>query len=132
MRIGDLVGDKLGAQLISRWQIIRCSKYSRTSYSRIRGQSNGVFFGIHMFLGDFSSGLVRLAVRFFEYYAYLSFIFGSTSSKSLKPIPQGLPGVASNINRPNSGWKMGRVVPLQKSAISNQQTPQAFDIPNIL
>ncbi len=24
-------------------------------------------------------------------------------------MPQGLPGVASNINRPNSGWKTGRV-----------------------
>ena len=27
----------------------------------------------------------------------------------MNPIPHGLPGVASNINRPNSGWKTGSV-----------------------
>lgn len=35
------------------------------------------------------------------------FMFGSTSKRSFKPIPQGLPGVASSMKRPNSGWKMG-------------------------
>lgn len=34
----------------------------------------------------------------------------STSSKSLKPIPHGRPGVASSINRPNSGWNVGAVL----------------------
>ena len=35
------------------------------------------------------------------------FMFGSTSSRSLNPIPHGLPGVASSINLPNSGWNIG-------------------------
>lgn len=35
------------------------------------------------------------------------FMLCSTSRRSLKPIPQGLPGVASSMNRPNSGWKIG-------------------------
>lgn len=39
---------------------------------------------------------------------YLSFMSGSTPSNSLNPIPQGLPGVASSMNLPNSGWKTGR------------------------
>ena len=39
------------------------------------------------------------------------FMFGSTSRRSLNPIPQGLPGVASSMNRPNSGWKTGSVSP---------------------
>ena len=36
---------------------------------------------------------------------------GSTSSKSLRSIPQGAPGVASSMKRPNSGWKTGAVLP---------------------
>ena len=39
--------------------------------------------------------------------AHLHFILDSTLSKSLNPIPQGCPGVASNMNLPNSGWKCG-------------------------
>jgi len=42
--------------------------------------------------------------------AYLNFIFGSTSSKSLNPIPHGFPGVASSMKRPNSGWNIGSVL----------------------
>jgi hypothetical protein len=38
---------------------------------------------------------------------YLHFMLGSTSRRSLKPIPHGFPGVASSINLPNSGWKTG-------------------------
>ena len=38
---------------------------------------------------------------------YLHFMFGSTSSRSLKPMPQGFPGVASSMNLPNSGWNTG-------------------------
>ena len=34
-------------------------------------------------------------------------MFGSTSSRSLKPMPHGFPGVASSINLPNSGWNTG-------------------------
>lgn len=44
-------------------------------------------------------------------------MFGSTSSKSFRPIPHGFPGVASNINRPNSGWNVGNGSPsLARSA----------------
>ena len=38
-------------------------------------------------------------------------MFGSTSRRSLNPIPHGLPGVASSINLPNSGWKIGIASP---------------------
>ena len=34
---------------------------------------------------------------------YRHFMLGSTSRRSLKPIPHGFPGVASSMNRPNSG-----------------------------
>src|SRR5690348_15957098 len=34
-------------------------------------------------------------------------MFGSTSSRSLNPMPHGRPGVASSINLPNSGWNTG-------------------------
>lgn len=40
--------------------------------------------------------------------SYLHFIFDSTISRSLKSIPHGFPGVASSMNRPNSGWNVGR------------------------
>lgn len=55
-------------------------------------------------------------VRFANRSTYLSLMSGSTLRRSLKPIPHGLPGVDSNINRPNSGWKIGSLYSLDKSA----------------
>src|SRR5436190_12130356 len=39
-----------------------------------------------------------------------NFMSDSTLRRSLNPIPQGLPGVASSMNRPNSGWNVGSLV----------------------
>ena len=50
-----------------------------------------------------------ISLSFTRKYANRRFIFGSTSRRSLNPIPHGLPGVASNMNPPNSGWKTGSV-----------------------
>ena len=50
-------------------------------------------------------------------------MFGSTSSRSLNPIPQGLPGVASNMNLPNSGWKTGIALPLLLTACRSGTHP---------
>lgn len=50
---------------------------------------------------------------------YRHFILDSTFNRSLNPMPHGLPGVASSMNRPNSGWKCGGSSP----ALINGQNP---------
>ena len=48
-------------------------------------------------------------------------MLGSTRKSSLKSIPHGLPGVASSMNLPNSGWKIGKgSAALQRSVMRKE------------
>jgi hypothetical protein len=57
-----------------------------------------------MRFGDLSSGGSSMSCQSIELkVTYLHFMLDSTLSRSLNPMPQGRPGVASSMNLPNSG-----------------------------
>ena len=110
MWIGNFVRYELGPQSLTRWRKVWCYEGSRTTKSRVCGKSYGVLLWVHVLLGNLSPTCVLDISQDKGNCAYLNFMLDSTSSKSLNPIPHGLPGVASSMKRPNSGWNIGRVL----------------------
>lgn len=104
MWVGDLVWNKLRAQLWARGRISGYYTIRRSELRECRKSDRKLSIG-HMFLGNLSS-VDGVSVQFkkdVDGVDYLHFMFGSTSRRSLKPMPHGLPGVASSMNLPNSG-----------------------------
>ena len=109
MGIGDLIGNKLWAQCWTGNRIIGLDVVVFCTQARECCQSNRVFIRCHMGFCNLSpwNDCQKMDDTSGSFRPYLRFILDSTLSRSLKSIPHGLAGVASSINRPNSGWKWG-------------------------
>lgn len=81
------------------------SKYPFGSKPREGWQSDRRLVRAHVFFSDHSSAInvSLLLVCVYCYRTHLSFMFGSTLRRSFQASENGAPGVASNMNRPNSG-----------------------------